>query len=128
MRDMAIHNLNFRKTKRIGDDHEYIIRFTYAGVYAGFCYGNCFNHVDCYVTFVLVTVLQVLLLLGLTILSQNIAAIKPIFITAQVVLSGIVVYKFIKAIDMNYRIVLEKTHQTRPDLITDESKGSRFSF
>ncbi len=76
----------------------------------------------------LVTTLQVLLLLALAFIPQNIAAVQPAFVIAQIVLSGIVVYKIIKAIDMNYRLVLEKTHHKRPDLITDESRGSRFSF
>ncbi|MFB4167807.1 hypothetical protein ACE1TG_07480 [Virgibacillus sp. JSM 102003] len=76
----------------------------------------------------LVTLIQVLLLLSLIVLSESAGTIQFIFIAAQIVLSGIVIYKIIMAIDMNYRLVLEKTHQTRPDLINDESRGSRFSF
>ncbi|MBP1948004.1 hypothetical protein [Virgibacillus litoralis] len=76
----------------------------------------------------LVTSIQVLLLLSLSVLPESTGIIQFIFIAAQIALSGIVVYKIYKAIDMNYRLVLEKTHQSRPNLINDESRGSRFSF
>ncbi|SDQ24628.1 hypothetical protein SAMN05216231_1126 [Virgibacillus salinus] len=77
----------------------------------------------------LITSLQVLLLLSLsTVLPESTGIIQFILIAAQIALSGIVVYKIYKAIDMNYRLVLEKTHQARPDLIVDESRGCRFSF
>lgn len=76
----------------------------------------------------LVATLQVLLILSLTILPENVVMIQSIFVAVQAVLSGVVVYKIVKAVDMNYRLVLEKTHQKTPDLINDQQRGSRFSF
>ncbi|QKY69962.1 hypothetical protein [Lentibacillus sp. CBA3610] len=58
----------------------------------------------------------------------NIEAMVSIMIIAQVLLTGVTLYKFIKALDLNYQITLEKTHQKQPDLIKEEHRGSRFSF
>ncbi|SFD97207.1 hypothetical protein SAMN05216238_106227 [Lentibacillus persicus] len=55
-------------------------------------------------------------------------ALIPFFLTLQLILTALTLYKFLKAIDMNYQLVLEKTHEKDPKLIKDEHRGSRFSF
>lgn len=76
----------------------------------------------------LVTGLQVLLLLTLFILPGSHEIVHVAFLIAQVVLSATVLYKIGGALDMNYKLVLEKIHQSRPNLIKNEHRGSRFSF
>lgn len=58
----------------------------------------------------------------------NIEAMIPILSIAQIIISGLTLYKLVKAIDMNYKIILEKTNQKQTDLIKNEHRGSRFSF
>lgn len=69
---------------------------------------------------------QVVLVAGIVMLSE--LNVSPVFYIAQAALSGLVIYKIIKALDMNYRLVLEKTHKLTPNLIKKEHRGSRFSF
>ncbi|GAA0600385.1 hypothetical protein GCM10009001_16010 [Virgibacillus siamensis] len=73
-----------------------------------------------------VTALQGALLLAYSITEGGI--IPAVLAGLQILITILTLYKIFKAINMNYLLVLEKTHEISPNLITDEHRGSRFSF
>lgn len=71
---------------------------------------------------------QLILLLAFFFISESSSFVVGfLFIAAQIVLSLSTLYKLKKAIDRNYMLVLEKTHQARPN-ITKGDNGSQRSF
>src|SRR5699024_6488393 len=62
-------------------------------------------------------------LLNETVIPSNLA----VMIMVQIALSVFVLCRFKKAIDQNYQFILEKTHQSRPQ-ITKNSNWSQKSF
>ena len=71
---------------------------------------------------------QFVLFLSFSLLDETVTPIiLAVMILVQIALSVFVLYRFKKAIDRNYQLVLEKTHQTRPQL-TINSNGSQKSF
>ncbi|WP_373894848.1 hypothetical protein ACUL41_16780 [Virgibacillus natechei] len=46
----------------------------------------------------------------------------------QIALGGFFIFKFIKAINRNYQLVLEKTHQMPADITRRGANGSQSSF
>ncbi|WP_164668063.1 hypothetical protein [Virgibacillus doumboii] len=72
--------------------------------------------------------LQVVVLMTMVMMAGVEFTVYPMFVMAQFILSGLVIYKFLQALDMNYRLVLEKTHEIEPNLTKQEHRGSRFSF
>jgi len=46
----------------------------------------------------------------------------------QVVITAVILYKMFKAITFNYTLVLEKTHELKPNHTVTLDKATRFSF
>jgi len=72
------------------------------------------------------TFLEVILVF-LPVVIQNNEVMVPVLLIIQLVVTVWVLYKYYRAIEMNYYLVLEKTHQKSP-MITENDNGSRFSF
>lgn len=71
---------------------------------------------------------QFVLFLSFSLLNETvIPSILAVMIMVQIALSVFVLCRFKKAIDRNYQLILEKTHQSRPQL-TKNSNGSQKSF
>jgi membrane protein implicated in regulation of membrane protease activity len=71
---------------------------------------------------------QFTLLVSLSLLHAEMTMILPILISiVQVILSAFILYRLKKAVDRNYQLVMEKTHQQRPD-ITKNTNGTQRSF
>ncbi|RYG72465.1 hypothetical protein EU245_10265 [Lentibacillus lipolyticus] len=75
-----------------------------------------------------VTGLQMLFIMVSFFIGGTNAVIHPILLLFQAVISLSVLYKYVKAVEMNEQLILEKTHQKAPHLIKEEHRGSRFSF
>src|SRR5699024_1255884 len=71
---------------------------------------------------------QFVLFLSFSLLNETvIPSILAVMIMFQIALSVFVLCRFKKAIERNYQLILEKTHQTRQQL-TINSNGSQKSF
>jgi len=71
---------------------------------------------------------QFVLFLSFSLLDETVTPIiLAVMIMVQIALSVFVLYRYKKAIDRNYQLILEKTHQSRPHLVKN-SNGSQKSF
>ncbi|GAB3057200.1 hypothetical protein [Virgibacillus ainsalahensis] len=71
------------------------------------------------------------LLLFLIIFTINESAIPILYyllIAVQSILAAAVIYKFKKAVDRNYTLVIEKTHEIPPDLTKGGHDGTQSTF
>ncbi|MFC4557548.1 hypothetical protein ACFO3D_04920 [Virgibacillus kekensis] len=76
----------------------------------------------------LTTFIQVILLAALLIINSDGGLVYVIGGLAQFALTGLIIFKYIMAIEMNYQLVMEKTHQIPVNVSGNGDRGSRFSF
>lgn len=68
-----------------------------------------------------------LLILGTSIMVSNLT-ISFILMNLQILFTIYLLYRMKQAIDYNYALVLEKTHQTPRKITSDGDTGTRFTF
>src|SRR5699024_10803063 len=72
---------------------------------------------------------QFVLFLSFSLLNETvIPSILAVMIMVQIALSVFVLCRFKKAIDRNYQLILEKTHQSRPQLTKNSNGSQKFFF
>lgn len=71
---------------------------------------------------------QFALLISLAFLNESMPLAIPILVSIiQLLFSGFVIYRYKKAVDRNYRLILEKTRQI-PRELTKNDPGTKHSF
>ncbi|OZU88754.1 hypothetical protein CIL03_10735 [Virgibacillus indicus] len=71
-------------------------------------------------------IIQLLLFLALGF--PAISSFTAVFAALQVGLTTVTIYKYLKALDRNYNLVIEKTHEIPPNITSGSQNGSQSSF
>lgn len=58
----------------------------------------------------------------------GISSFTTVFAALQVGLTAVTIYKYLKALDRNYNLVIEKTHEIPPDITSGNQSGSQSTF
>ncbi|MGM8364090.1 hypothetical protein ACLIBG_01290 [Virgibacillus sp. W0181] len=76
-----------------------------------------------------VFLVQIAVFVGMIVIDQTTLTLLYIPISIiQIFISFYLVYRIKKAIDRNYMLVMEKTHQAEPNITRNRDSGSRPSF